>query len=163
MRGELNWEKKQKQAKKKEKREVADEGRRNDTKCNQLHRVVSIISLVCNAVPWTLFYNTLQQRLPYIVPGYQRSRCASVNWIPNLPLRSEACPRGDSFEEPNNKASRACWISRCIILWLTGKSKTSVAVWNIEAAHLYRATLWHGQWHVAARLVQQSFCWFKTE
>lgn len=92
---------------------------------------------------WTLFHNTLWQRLLYIVPGYQRSRCASVNWNPNLPLRSEASPRGDSFEEPNNKASRACWISRCIILWLSGKSKTlssSMKYWSSSSLLCYTVT-----------------------
>lgn len=45
----------QKKKNDKEKRRVADEVRRNDTKCDQLHRAVSIIPLVYNAVPGHCF------------------------------------------------------------------------------------------------------------
>lgn len=84
-----------KNKKREEKRRVADEGRWNKVRSASQ---VCIYYLTClQRCTWTLFYNALRQRLPYIAPGYQRSRCASVNWIPNLPLRSEASPHGDGF------------------------------------------------------------------
>lgn len=89
-------------------------------------------------------------RLPSIAPGYQRSRCASVNWIPNLLLCSQASRLGDSFEEANSKASRACWISRCIILWLSGKRKAvsgRMKYWSRTRSAVrrcfYRLKTWH--------------------
>lgn len=81
MRGELKLREKAEASKKKrkEKGRVADAGARNYTKRGQLRRFVAIISLVYNAVPGHCFHNTLRQQLPYTAPGYQRSRCASVN------------------------------------------------------------------------------------